>query len=216
VGCSCLAAADVEDGAGKFVNAEKFETDGGADDIEDGVDRSDFVEMDLVYRDLVDFGFGFGEAGENFSGTIGGAGGEGSISDALEDDREVAMMVVFAGVDFDVGGEEGSPLDFFGGDGPVFEAEFAEFGFDGAEGGTGVDQGAEDHIAADAGEAVEIGYPYGFHEIRPPRRSGCEKLILDGKEDGVKSGWRSRRRLIGRIKKDGQSWLLEISMYMNS
>ena len=42
---------------------------------------------------------------------------------------------------------------------PALEAEFAQLGFDGAQVGACVHEGAENHVAADAGKAVEICVP---------------------------------------------------------
>jgi len=141
------------------------------------------VEVDLFNGDLVNFGLGFGEAGEDFFGAIGGAGGEVGVFDSFEDDREAAVMVVFLRFDSYLGGGDCASLHFFGGDGPIFEGEFAEGGFDGGQGGTGVNQGAKDHIATDAGEAVEIGYPYAFHGLyaaMPPRRRESDTSLRAG------------------------------------
>ncbi len=52
------AGADVQRGADDFANREGFGADGGADNVHQGVSGADFVEVDLVYRDVVDFGFG--------------------------------------------------------------------------------------------------------------------------------------------------------------
>ena len=71
--------------------------------------------------------------------------------------------MAFAGLDFYLRSENCAALHFFGGDLPAFEAEFAELGFDGAEVGASVHQGAEDHVAADAGKAVEICDAEAFH-----------------------------------------------------
>jgi hypothetical protein len=67
------------------------------------------------------------------------------------------VVVAFAGFDVHMGGRDGAALHFRGGDLPAFEAQLAQLGFDGAEVGAGIDEGAEDHVSADAGEAVEVG-----------------------------------------------------------
>jgi hypothetical protein len=164
VGHHHLAGADVERGAGEFVDAEKFEADAGADDVDDGIDRADFVKMDLLDGQVVDFGFGFGEAGEDFAGAFGGAGRELRFFNAIQNDRKPAVVMAFGGRDMHVRGENLAALHFFRGDGPAFETKFAQLGFDGAQIGAGVDQRAEDHVAADAGEAIEIGGS-SHHEI---------------------------------------------------
>jgi hypothetical protein len=55
------AAAYVESRAGEFLDAQDLEADAGPDDVYDGIDRADFVEMDLFKRDVVHPGFGFAE-----------------------------------------------------------------------------------------------------------------------------------------------------------
>ena len=106
---------------------------------------------------VVNFCLGFGEAGEDFAGAFGGAGRELRLFDAIQNDRKPAVMMAFGGRDVHVRGKNLAALHFFGGDAPAFEAEFAQLGFDGGEIGTGVDERAEDHVAADAGETIEVG-----------------------------------------------------------
>lgn len=78
------AGTDIEGGAGKFGDAEKVETDGGADDVDDGVDGADFVEMNFFDGNVVDFGFGFAEAAKDLAGVFGGARGERGAVDHFE------------------------------------------------------------------------------------------------------------------------------------
>src|ERR1700678_4273125 len=133
--------------------------------------------MDLLDGELMDFCFGFGEAGENFGGPGCGAGGKFGVFDSLQNDGEATVMMAFAGFDFHVGGEDFAALYFCGGNFPAFETEFAQFGFDGAPICTGVHQGAQNHVAADAGKTVEICVPYAFHSM------SCANPVETGKND---------------------------------
>ncbi len=68
-----LAGAHVQRGAGEFVDAEKFEADARADDVDNRIDCAYFVKMNFLDGLVVNFCFGFGEAGENATGAFGGA-----------------------------------------------------------------------------------------------------------------------------------------------
>ena len=105
----------------------------------------------------MNFRLGFGEARENFAGALGGAGRELRLFDAAQNDRKPAVMVAFAGFDLYVRGENWPRCTFAAEIAPAVEAEFAQLGFDGSEVGTGVDECAQHHVAADAGETIEIG-----------------------------------------------------------
>ena len=64
------AAADVKRRAGKFINSEKFESNCGADDVDDRIHRPHFVEMDFFDSHLMHLGFRFAQARENSLGAI--------------------------------------------------------------------------------------------------------------------------------------------------
>ena len=55
------AAADVDGGDVNFVDVEQIERHAGADDIGDGIDRADFVEVNFFDGDAVDARFGFAQ-----------------------------------------------------------------------------------------------------------------------------------------------------------
>src|SRR4029077_20039546 len=101
---------------------------------------------------------------------FGGPRREHCIFNPLQDDRKSPMVMGLFRFHFHVRGEDCPALHFFGGNSPIFEAQFAEASFDGAEVCTGVNEGAQDHIATDAGKTVEICYPYAFHELLPVNR----------------------------------------------
>ena len=75
-----------------------------ADDVADGIDRADFVEMDLFDTDAVGGGFGFSERLKNASsGDFNGIGQIGG-SDHFQDSAEVSMLGSFGDSDAEFGG----------------------------------------------------------------------------------------------------------------
>lgn len=64
--------------------AQDFQGRAAAHDVNNGIHRAHFVEMDLLDWDLMDFCFGFGEAGENFASAFCGARGELGVFDSLK------------------------------------------------------------------------------------------------------------------------------------
>ena len=101
VGAVDHAAADVERGAvpveglagiGEGLLVEVVDAGGGGDDVDDGVDGSDLVEVDLVDGDVVDFGFGGAEELEGVDGEVFDGLGEGGVADEVADDGEGAAV----------------------------------------------------------------------------------------------------------------------------
>ena len=101
VGALDHAAADVERRAvpvrarrSRECLREVLDAGAGADDIDDGVDRADFVEVDLLDGDVVDFGFGGAEQLEGADGEVLHGLGEGGGVDEVADDGEGAAVGV--------------------------------------------------------------------------------------------------------------------------
>src|SRR5256885_12121569 len=57
MGADNSSAADVQRRAYPFVDAQSFRANRGADNIHNGVNRADFVEMDLLDVSVVNLGF---------------------------------------------------------------------------------------------------------------------------------------------------------------
>jgi len=180
------AGAGVESGAGKAFNAEEIETDRGANDVNNGVNGADFVEMNFFDGDIVDFSFGLAEAAEDFAGVFGGARSERCAVDHFQDVRKMAMMMRVASFDVNFCGGNGFAFDAFGGDGPAVEMELAQLGFEGGEFEAGVDEGAENHVAADAGETVEVSE---FHWFTSQRAQNASRR----KQESTIVSWAERR-----------------------
>ncbi len=75
-------ASAFDDRAGEDARfAEHFKRNTGADDIDDGIDRADFVEVNFFRGQAVDTAFGVGDALENGDGFMFYPVGEGAGGD---------------------------------------------------------------------------------------------------------------------------------------
>src|SRR5580765_3928459 len=59
------ATTNVQGGAGEGLDAQSREADTRPDNVDDGIDGANFVEMDLLERHVVDSGFGNTETAED-------------------------------------------------------------------------------------------------------------------------------------------------------
>ena len=64
------AAADIERRGEPAIDAERFASGGGADDVDDGVDRADFVKVNFFDGHGVDRGFSFAEQLKGAAGAV--------------------------------------------------------------------------------------------------------------------------------------------------
>ena len=64
------AAANIERRASELLNTERIEANARADDIDDGVDRTNFMKMNFFDRNIVYGGFGFTEFAKNGGGSF--------------------------------------------------------------------------------------------------------------------------------------------------
>ncbi len=71
---------------------------GGGDDVDDGVDCAYFVEVDFLYGDVVDLGFGGAEEFEGLDGGLFDGGGEVCGVDQIADDGQGAAVDVLVRV----------------------------------------------------------------------------------------------------------------------
>jgi hypothetical protein len=82
------AAAHIDGRAVDLVDAEQIEGEARADDVADGIDRADFVEVHLFYGDAVDGGFRLAEDAEDALGVgldrVGQIGGVNHFQDAAQ------------------------------------------------------------------------------------------------------------------------------------
>ena len=74
--------------------AQQFQRDGRADDVHDGIHRADFVKMNLVRRQAVNFSLRLGDALKDGDGFLLHPGGKFAARDELFDFGEIALLVV--------------------------------------------------------------------------------------------------------------------------
>ena len=152
------ARAERQRAAGEALDAEQAQADDGATDVDDRVDGADLVEMGLRGRPgAVDRGLGRAEQPED-AGRAGAVGGrQAGALDEVKDLAQGARRRVALAVDGDGGGGEAGALRGRGGDAPAGEAQRLERGGEVGRGDAGGDDGAEQHVAGDAGDGVEVG-----------------------------------------------------------
>ena len=95
-------------GGVEFGDAEVVEAGTGADDVDDGVHRTDLVEVDFVAGGAVDFGLGIGEAGEDGDGVVFDGRGKVGGGDERADVGKVTVNVAFGGLHIRERGAEGA------------------------------------------------------------------------------------------------------------
>src|SRR5262245_48198406 len=92
---------------GRTINilySEQFHPDASADDVNDGINRSDLMKMDLLHSRPVDLRFGLGEPPKDGNGALFHAWGQVAPIDDLHDMREVTVGVLFSHFDVELGG----------------------------------------------------------------------------------------------------------------
>src|SRR5690606_37729315 len=110
------AGADVDGRANDAIDAEMVESNGGADDVYDGVERADFVEVNFLDIHAVDSGFGFAEAAEDADGGLFDRRIERALVDDLLDRGQRAVVMVVADGDLEVGSGDAFALAGLGGE----------------------------------------------------------------------------------------------------
>ena len=74
-------------------DAQIVDQNGGGDDVNDGIDRADFVKMDFLHRAAVGFGFGLGDDLKDFFRQIARRGGDVRMVDDVENVGQMAVFV---------------------------------------------------------------------------------------------------------------------------
>ncbi len=95
VGAIDHAATDVERGGVPAVDVERVDSGAGGNDIDDGIDGADFVEVDFFDVDVMDFGFGGAEEFEGVDGGLLDGSGEAGGLDEGADGGEGATVGVW-------------------------------------------------------------------------------------------------------------------------
>ena len=141
------------------VDVEHLERRAGADDIDDGVEAADLVEVDLLGRPAVEASLGLGEGGEDGEGAAADAIGEPGLLDQGRDVGGRAHDRRLVGVDVGLGRADAAAEHGLRLEAPAVHGEALDHGADLVDVGARVDERAEGHVAGDAGEAVEPGEP---------------------------------------------------------
>ena len=149
------AAAHIERRADHGFDFEQIERDRGAHDIGDGIGRAHLVEVDLLDGHLMDLRFRFAELAENGDRIAARRLGEVRLLDHLDDVREVAVNFGFLYRNAVLGGADAAAFDLFEGDGSA-RIERCDGVGNGGLVGAGIGQGADQHIAANSRECVQI------------------------------------------------------------
>ena len=190
------AAAEVQRRGDDPIGAEPLEREDAADDVDDRVERADFVQVDVVDRHLVDVRFDRREPAEQRDRAIARRRRQRRAGDQPLDLGDVPVrMVLRARARGRPRGRTGPrgrarpprhaagtcssschcvaaiarSLTRDADDRVVVETQAAERVAHGLERHAGVEAGAEEHVARDAGEAVEIkDGGHGSSAARPP------------------------------------------------
>ena len=115
------AAADIHVRHIHALNAQQIKPVTGADDVTDGVDGADFVEMHALQLDAMDAGFGLSQGEEDFLRAFLRPGGQAGIVDNLVDVVQVPVFVVGGRFDNKTGAGDAGAFGLFhgkGGSGP--------------------------------------------------------------------------------------------------
>ena len=149
------AGSDVDRRADHLGDVEQREGRAGAGDVADGIDGADFVEMDLLDRDPVYFGFRLAEPLKHGDGILFRAVRQARAFDHLEDVRQVPVFRCLLVADVKFRRRDAAPFRLFN-----FEVRSRAERIEGFEKcglvGPRIDQGADGHIPRDAGERIEI------------------------------------------------------------
>ena len=132
-----------------------MQTGRGPDDVGERVQRAHLVEVHLVRRDPVDGGFGGGQSAENRLGRLEYRSGERRVVEDPADVGPGAGRDRLDRLDVHQGGAEAPPGDRFGLQANRLDAEPVHRLLQDLEGDADVHQGAEQHVPACAGAAVQ-------------------------------------------------------------
>ena len=145
------AAPDRQRRADDLVDLQRLERERDADDLADRVDGADLVEVDVLGRDAVDAPLGDREALERVLRALLGAGRELRGVDLVADRRPVAVRLPGRAVH--VHGRRVDPVAIGL---PELDAQPVDAEVGQLDRRARVDQRAEQHVARDAADAVDV------------------------------------------------------------
>ena len=111
----------------------------------------------------MDFGLGLGQAAEDRGGALFVRVGQARVGDDAQDVFQRAGRLLFAHVDDGVGGGDAGALHLRRVQRPAVEREAGERRAQVIQREAGVQHRAQQHVAADAGEAVQVGDAHGVY-----------------------------------------------------
>lgn len=140
------------------VRREQIESDRRPHDIDDRIDRPDFVKADGLDALPVHSRLGFGDSAEDAAGKLLLCGSEsGRRVDDRQDVAQVPVRVLLGVPHADVRSAESLLQNRLHFNRNARQTERVDRLADGVERDSGVDQRRECHVAADAGRAIEVG-----------------------------------------------------------
>ncbi len=143
--------------ANDFVHTEQREADRGGRDIDDGVDRADFVKVNLLGSRAMHGRFGFGHGGEDAKCEIALVIGQHFRAvDDLLDISQVAVSVLFRVFDAEMLRAEAASQNFFHVERDTGQLERVDSRFDRGEIDARIDECRHGHVAADSRSTVQI------------------------------------------------------------
>ena len=146
------AGAGREGGCEHFVNVEKAQAGQSPHHVNDGVDSTHIVEMHGLYRLAVDLGFRLGEPLENPGGLLPILMRQAGLVDDAEYVAERTWSRCAGNLDDGLSGGKAGAGDSRCGEVIAVEAELRQLTSQIADGHAAIDNGAEEHVAAYAGE----------------------------------------------------------------
>ena len=150
------AAPDRQRRALDAVDAQVLEREGDAAHLADGVDGADLVEVHLLGIHVVDAGLGVGEPAEGLLRPLARPLGQARGVDQRADRAPVALRLAGRGSDRGVRGADRVPADALRAQLEPLDGEPGQPVADHVRIGAGVEQRAQQHVAGDAGHAVEV------------------------------------------------------------
>jgi hypothetical protein len=151
------AAAEWKSRDGELLEAKKMQTGNAANHVRDRIGCADFVKMNFLRRGVMYFRFGLSETAENVQGLIAHRIRQVGFVDDFFDVMKMAMRVLVRRAYVDFGRINLAALDLARVQPQPGNAEAIRNLLQFVKGNTGVNQRAEDHIAAGAGDAVKVG-----------------------------------------------------------
>jgi len=161
------ATTHVERRTTDLVDAQPPQAGTGAHDVDDGVHSADIVQMDLVGRHAMHIRLGFDQALENSVCLLGDTGGEIAALQYFSEVSEAAVrMTLLIDDDVHLLGSQSAPPYSSVLDTEAVEGQARKVLAQIVDVDPTTHQGSQDHVAGNAGKAVEVGGAHGAHYAR--------------------------------------------------